>query len=193
MSPTLLKGMRVEGLVTLESLIFWCTGKTNTPVSIESEKPHPVHQMRDYPSYAVGTVEKGELMLSDAQKKVLNAYLKKNEGNRVRITFSKQEKGRSNNQNAYMWGVVLTMIAAETGHTTEEIHEYMKATFLPRHFIRLGNSNKEQQLTKSTTTLSTTDMEEYLEHIRAFAASELNMIIPLPHEILLPDLISSPQ
>lgn len=145
--------------------------------------------MRDYPAFSVGRVENGELMLSEAQDKTMADYLKRNEGNLVRVTFSKQEKGRSNRQNAYMWSVILTMIAAETGHTTEEIHEYMKTTFLPRHFIRLGNSKKEQQITKSTTTLSTTDMENYLEHIRAFAATELNMTIPMPNEALPPEFV----
>lgn len=136
----------------------------------------------DYPAFAVGTVTNGELTLSENQKKTMNAYLKKNEGKLVRITFSAPEKNRSLNQNAYMWGVIYTMIASETGHSTEEVHEFMKCMFLPRHFIRLGKSKKEQQVVKSTTTLSTTEMEEYLERVRAFAAQELNMTIPLPNE-----------
>src|SRR3990167_6512749 len=142
--------------------------------------------MKNYPAFSVGRVEKGELLLSDAQKKTMADYLKRNEGQLVRITFSKQEKGRSNNQNAYMWGVVLTMIAAETGHTTEEIHEFFKSMFLPRSFITIGKTT--EQLVKSSTPLSTTDMEDYLERIRAFAAAELNMVIPLPNEALPPEL-----
>lgn len=137
--------------------------------------------MKDYPAFAVGTVNKGAFILSPAQKKVIGAYLRKHEGQHVRVQFSQPTKTRSNPQNRYYWGVVLTMIAAETGHTTEEIHEYMKAKFLPRVFMKLGT--EEQQLTKSTTTLSTFDFEEYLDHIRAFASTELGMHIPMPHEI----------
>src|SRR3990167_399857 len=136
----------------------------------------------DYPCIAVVPIYQGKLVLSQSQLKRINDYKKKHEGQDIRITLSQPTKGRSLNQNAYMWGVVYEMIASETGHSTEEIHEYMKAMFLPRHFIRLGKGNKEQQLTKSTTTLSTFEMEEYLEKVRAFAAMELSIRIPLPHE-----------
>jgi hypothetical protein len=138
--------------------------------------------MSDYPAFVVALVKDGTLALSDGQRKTINAYFAKHEGQHVRMTLSQPTKGRSLNQNAYMWGVVYTMIAAETGHTTEEVHEFMKGMFLPRSFITIGK--KTEQLIKSTTTLSTLDMEEYLEHVRAFAATELNMTIPLPHESL---------
>lgn len=139
--------------------------------------------MKDYPAFAVAYVQDGRLRLSVAQNKVISAYLRRHEGDQVRITLSQPTKARSHPQNRYYWGVVLTMIAVETGHTTEEIHEYMKAMYLPRHFIRIGKSGKEQQLVKSTITLSTLEFEEYQDHIRAFAAQELNLHIPLPHEI----------
>ncbi len=137
--------------------------------------------MKDYPSFITAIARDGELWLSPAQKNVMQSYLVKHDGEYIKMEYSQPTKGRSNNQNRYMWGVIYTMIAAETGHTTEEIHEFMKSMFLPREFLKVGETI--QQLTKSTTTLSTTDMETYLEHIRAFAASELNLVIPLPQEI----------
>jgi hypothetical protein len=134
-------------------------------------------------AFVVAPVKDGRPWFSPAQDRVLAAFLRRMEGKEVRVTFSQPTKTRSNPQNRYYWGVVLTMIAAETGHTTEEVHEYMKAMFLPRCFIRLGKGKKEQQITKSTATLSTFDMEEYLEKVRAFAAAELQLTIPLPNEI----------
>lgn len=136
--------------------------------------------MNNYPCIAVAPVHKGKLMLSPAQRKRIATYMQKHEGQDVRLTFSQPTKGRSTAQNRYYFGVVLEYIASETGHTVEEVHEYMKAMFLPRKFIAIGS--KEVELTKSTTTLSTLDMEEYLEKVRVFAAQELGMKIPLPHE-----------
>lgn len=143
-------------------------------------KTFPLPDMREYPCFAVAPVMHGELILSPAQKKTLNTYLQKHEGQDVRITLSQPTKGRSNHQNRYLWGVVYQIIAAETGHTTEEIHEYCKAMFLPRTHMMLAGH--EVALTKSTTTLSTLEMEDYLAAVRAFAAQELGIVVPLPHE-----------
>lgn len=127
-------------------------------------------------------VHGGRLFPSVAQKKIISSALRQREGQEVRLTIGQRIKERSTAQNRYMWGAVYTMIAAETGHSTEEVHEFMKSELLPRCFVKIGD--KEQEITKSTTSLSTYEMEEYLEKVRAFAASELNLRIPLPHEIL---------
>ncbi len=137
--------------------------------------------MKDYPAVCLAPVSQGHLALSPAQRKLIAAYLKKREGQDVRLTFSQPTKTRSNQQNRYYWGCVLTFIAAETGHTTEEIHEYCKAAFMPRAFIKLGGH--EKRVTKSTTTLSTDEFEEYLDQVRAFAATELSIQIPMPNEV----------
>jgi hypothetical protein len=96
------------------------------------------------------------------------------------MALSTPSKTRSNNQNAYMWGVCYSMIADETGHTCEEVHEFLKAKLLPREYLMIGKET--QQVTKSTAQLSTDMMEAYLEQVRAFAATELGLHIPLPHE-----------
>ena len=74
------------------------------------------------------------------------------------------------------------MIADETGHEPEEIHEILKWKFLPRQFIAFGG--EEIEMAKSTTRLSTQEFEEFLDRIRAFAAQELCLLIPMPHESL---------
>ena len=89
-------------------------------------------------------------------------------------------KPRSSRQNRYLWGIVYALIAEETGHSTEELHEFFKSMFLPRTFIQVGK--REREIVKSTTDLSTTDMENYLTRVRVFASQELNVFIPLPNE-----------
>ncbi len=140
--------------------------------------------MPEYPAVVVAPVRERKLCLSPAQQKIVAAYLCRMDGKDVRVTFSQPTKTRSTNQNRYYWGVVLTMIAAETGHTSEEIHEYMKDMFLPKVYVSI--KGKERQVTKSTTALDTFFFEQYLDQVRAFAGTELQLLIPLPNEIDLP-------
>ena len=125
-------------------------------------------------------VENGMLRPTMQQQRTMDTFLATREGKAVAVKFSRPVSTRSNSQNSYMWGVVLTLIAESTGHTTEEIHDILKSMFLPRKFITLGN--REVETRKSTTELDTTEFEQYLERIRAWASSELSIRIPLPNE-----------
>jgi hypothetical protein len=89
-------------------------------------------------------------------------------------SLTKPKKTRSLNQNNYLWGIVYQTIADELGYSVSEIHEYMKARFLP-HEGKL-------EIPRSTTSLSTVEMEDYLSKIRIFASSELDIFIQLPNE-----------
>lgn len=132
-------------------------------------------------TFVLVPVVNGKLAPTDSQKRVIAAFLHRMDGKHVRVSFGTPTKNRSGNQNKYYWGVVLTMIAAETGHTTEEIHEYLKDMLLPKVYVSING--KERQLAKSTTSLDTFFFEQYLDQVRSFAATELNMTIPMPNEI----------
>ena len=137
--------------------------------------------MSTYPAVCEAPVKDGKMHFSPVQLKLIAAFLTKHEGQDVRVTFSQPAKSRSPKQNKYYHAVVVDMIAAETGHSQEEVHELMKSMFLPRSFVTLAG--KEVEIAKSTTSLSTQEFEEYQDRIRAFAATDLNMTIPLPNEI----------
>ena len=98
-------------------------------------------------------------------------------------TCGRGGKPRSTNQNSYMWGVVYQIMAEETGHTTEEIHDCCKSMFLPRSLF-LGD--QEINTSKSTTILTTAELEDYLRRVRIFAQEQLNCFIPLPNEAPIP-------
>lgn len=89
-------------------------------------------------------------------------------GNQITVRL----KPRSLQENSYYWGVVLQHIADTTGYTPEEVHDAMRWKFLrvSGWFERV----------RSTTSLTTTEFEEYLEKIRTFAVQELDCPIPLP-------------
>lgn len=96
---------------------------------------------------------------------------------KVTVVLDKAHKNRSNNQNAYYWSCVIGMIADETAHTKEEVHSMLGMKFLK--FV----NGKGLEYVRSTTDLTTTEMEEYLEECRRWASEFLNLYIGLPNEV----------
>lgn len=92
------------------------------------------------------------------------------------VTIAPLRKKRSADQNSLYWkwcGIV----ADETGNTADDVHEFAKARFLPKHFVTIGEETRETR--KTTTKLTTADMSAYMEKFSAWAESEMG--IPLPH------------
>ncbi len=122
----------------------------------------------------------GKCQWTDRDVQTLSDYVGRFDGRQVRIMARPPHRTRSVRQNAYYWGVVLTTIGNECGHTSEEVHEFCKQKFLPRAFIMIAN--EEREVFKSTTDLTAQEFELYLERVRAWAAQELRLNIPLPNE-----------
>ena len=85
------------------------------------------------------------------------------------------KRNRSAEQNAYMWGVVYKLISDETGYTPDEVHQLMAERFL-------GYEKNGHTFVRSTTSLNTAEMEEYLSAVRMFASTDIFLYIPLPNE-----------
>lgn len=125
-------------------------------------------------------VSGGMLRPSPRQQNLIDSYVRTREGKAVTVKYSRPVSTRSGSQNRYYWGACLSLIADETGHTPEEVHDAVKELFLPRRFIQLGNN--EVEVVKSTADLTTDEFEKYLMQLRAWAETELNITIPLPNE-----------
>lgn len=95
-------------------------------------------------------------------------YLEKNDGKKIMIEVKLEKARRSLSQNDYLWGVVYKTIALETGHTENEVHEYLKRVCLPPRFTKI--MGKEIKLPASTTELNKAEFGEYIEKIRAEVA-----------------------
>lgn len=121
-------------------------------------------------------VEFGKLNPTAFQQEIINRYLSTRNGKAVELKLARPVDTRSQRQNRFYWGVVLTTIADATGNTTEDLHEHFKAVFLPRRFVTLAG--KETEVAKTTTKLSTDEFSKYLQQIAAFAASELGITLP---------------
>ncbi len=121
-------------------------------------------------------VKAGRLDPSEAQKATIGSFLATRDGKAVVVKLAKPVNSRSQRQNRFYWGVVLTTIAEATGNTTEDLHEHFKDRFLPRRFVTLAG--KELEVAKTTTALSQDEFSKYLEQLAAFAASELGITLP---------------
>ena len=104
----------------------------------------------------------------------------------ITIIVSKKKTQRSLNQNSYYWGAVLKVIGDELGYFPEELHHCFATKFLKK-FIRMGTDDLETY--RSTAKLSTVEFEEYLQQVRIFASTELEILVPLPNEVMDEDYL----
>lgn len=128
----------------------------------------------------IGIIKDGKIIL--ANKLQFQDYLLSLEGQEVELGVDKIRWDRSSNQNRYYWGVIVKMIAEETGHTNDEIHQWLKVEF-NGELVIIGN--KEIKIGKSTAGLDIEKFEDYCQKIRIWALEILNITIPLPNEIIL--------
>ncbi len=82
----------------------------------------------------------------------------------VVVSIEPEKSQRSISQNSYYW-LYLTVIANETGHTQDDLHQYFKRTLLPPRFIKVFG--KEVKIPASTTELSKGEMVDYIMRIQA--------------------------
>ena len=107
----------------------------------------------------------------------------------VVLTIAKAKKKRSNNQNAYYWGLLIPLtqnaIKTEWGEiwSKEKTHDFYKLHF---NYVEKVNENTSEviKIPKSTTDNTTTQQEEYHAQIREFLKEWFNVTAPLPNEDL---------
>lgn len=113
-------------------------------------------------------------------KNLLGQYLNSlKEGDVLDVKIQIHRNDRTNNQNSYYW-VILGVIAEDTGHTANELHEIFKRKFLPPKFATYRG--EEIELPSTTTTLNTEEMAKYMEQI-IIEAGLLGINIPPPTQV----------
>lgn len=91
------------------------------------------------------------------------------------------KRSRSLEQNALYWKW-LGIIAKDTGHDSEEIHEFCKQKFLEPIFVEINGEVHEAR--RTTTKLKVDEMSSYMNRVYAWATSELGILLPLPEDRL---------
>lgn len=117
----------------------------------------------------------------EEDKKKFFSILKQLKGSHA-VSIKKNRATRSMAQSRYYWGVVMAYLSDETGFTKDEAHQLMQRQFLK--YPKQVSEGVEEMFVRSTTSLNTLEMNEYIEQIRIFAVSELGCYIPEPGEIV---------
>lgn len=101
----------------------------------------------------------------------------------VTITVEKKHAIRSLEANRYYFGVCLRLLSDHTGYTVDELHEWAKARFLPKHVAILDDNGTvvdDLVIGGTTTRLNRVQFYEFVEALRQFAAEKLDISIPDP-------------
>lgn len=118
-----------------------------------------------------GTIENGELKLHNRKQFV--EYIRNMKGE-VELVIYRKRKNRTLKQNSYYW-LCMEFLAEELGEDPNELHSTFKAMFLV-------DRSKKLPIVKSTTTLNSLEMTEYIEKIRR-AMANLGIKMPNPEDL----------
>lgn len=97
---------------------------------------------------------------------------------RVCLHVEPEKKKRSNKQSAYYWGTCIEILADFLGYTANEMHDAARWELL-----RVRRDGKPDTV-RSTSDLSTVEMEDYLSRYRQWASVYHGCYIPLPNEVV---------
>ena len=132
-----------------------------------------------------GKVHAGRLVLARSDRVLFLADCNKyKDGTKVWLSVSIARKIRSNQQNAFYFGVIVPILADEFGYSKEEMHEALKWKFL-----RIPGDDGKLDTVKSTAKLTTTEFEEHLDAIREWANTNFDLYLPFPNEVTLPEYL----
>ncbi|MCM1337739.1 MAG: hypothetical protein NC187_08095 [Candidatus Amulumruptor caecigallinarius] len=94
------------------------------------------------------------------------------------VKIVRKTQPRTISQNALMW-MWYKCMEESTGQAKEDFHDYYKAKFLQRQ-IMIGR--RMVTVIGSTADLNTMQMTAYLEKVKADAATEFGISLPLPED-----------
>ena len=103
-------------------------------------------------------------------------------GTHVDIIIRKHKSKRSDEQNAYYWGVVVAVLADHFGYDPEDMHEELKLMFNPIESKIIPGRKIGGSTAKMSTVEFFSDESSYVERICRWAASEQGVYIPPPKE-----------
>lgn len=100
------------------------------------------------------------------------------EGEKVEVEVKKFRNSRSLEQNRYYWRIV-AIISENTGYTKDETHALLGSKFLKDHVdIQEGSEMKRYTVVKSSSSLKSDEMAQYIEEVKQWASQELQLFIP---------------
>jgi len=98
------------------------------------------------------------------------------------VEIKRYRKKRSLDQNAFFWAVPIKIICDHTGHSAEDIKEYLLGEWGGWEDYDVRDHKFTRPVWRSTTLLSTLEFTHFLEWIESWAAQTLGLAIPRPNE-----------
>lgn len=133
---------------------------------------------RRSPIVAGATVLEGPKVAWD-NSRLSMAALKAWVGERITITIAQEVQKRSLRAQAYYRGVVLKLMAEESGYDPDELHEWLKLRFNSKT-IADPVTGEEIRIACTTTTLSVEDYGIYIERCMVLGAETYGISFPEP-------------
>lgn len=134
---------------------------------------------------AMGTIRDGRLFIQN-RGAFDSAISTLREGMPVELAVTRLYATRSLPQNRWYWGVCVALLSEHTGYSPEEIHDILKAKFLPKH-LAVTNSNGHIVdafvIGGSTRLLNTVEFQEYSARVQQWAAEDVGVVIPDPESV----------
>jgi hypothetical protein len=110
------------------------------------------------------------------------------EGKDVLLTIEKKRRKRSNDQNAFYWGVALPLVQAGLKDATGEIfsaeiiHEEVLRDLRPFRELANIQTGETKNIRVRTSEMTTSEFMDYIAEIQRWSAEFLGINIPNPNE-----------
>lgn len=101
------------------------------------------------------------------------------------LSITKQRKGRTLNQNEWLWGCVYPILldalldAGWEFTSVEQVHEFFKKLMAQDRVVNY-ETGEIVEIPKSTATMDTQQFSTYIDKLREYAEEFLNVTIPRP-------------
>lgn len=102
-----------------------------------------------------------------------------------RVEIKRHRARRSNDQNAYLWGVVYPAALQgfiDLGWTTivntEQVHEYFKREFLSREFVNIHTGEVVSLPDMSTAGMNTEQFSVYIDQVVGYCLENMGVVVP---------------
>ena len=122
---------------------------------------------------AYGKIINGKLTLNNERS--FKDKLIEFEGKEVEIRIKVRTNNRSKEQNSLYWKWI-NILSNETGFQVEEMHELVKYKFLQRNVV--NNDGVEELILKSTTTLTVSEFNKFMNDVLYWSNDTLNINLP---------------
>tara|TARA_R110002020_G_scaffold7213_6_gene30564 strand:+ start:1881 stop:2264 length:384 start_codon:yes stop_codon:yes gene_type:complete len=122
---------------------------------------------------AFGKIINGKLILNNERS--FKDKLIEFESKEVEIRIKVRSNNRSKEQNSLYWKWI-NILSNETGFQVEEMHELVKYKFLQRNVV--NNDGVEEVILKSTTTLTVSEFNKFMNDVLYWSNDTLNINLP---------------